>query len=91
MAALATHRGRRRPTSLAKRGTVSGTTVLETGKNLDKHVLPVGHVRRLTCVWILLCCSSREESKDRHLSSPYHRRSYHLQQSDSQDAGGEQR
>ncbi|TKS73042.1 Enhancer of mRNA-decapping protein 4 [Collichthys lucidus] len=33
---------------------------------------------------------SREESKDRHLSSPYHRRSYHLQQSDSQDAGGEQ-
>ncbi|XP_070686794.1 enhancer of mRNA-decapping protein 4 isoform X2 [Pempheris klunzingeri] len=33
---------------------------------------------------------SREESKDRHLSSPYHLRSYHLTQNDSQDAGGEQ-
>uniref|UniRef100_A0AAQ4QFS7 Enhancer of mRNA-decapping protein 4 n=1 Tax=Gasterosteus aculeatus aculeatus TaxID=481459 RepID=A0AAQ4QFS7_GASAC len=33
---------------------------------------------------------SREESKDRSLSSPYHRRSYHLTQIDSQDAGGEQ-
>lgn len=33
---------------------------------------------------------SREEAKDRHLSSPYHRRSYHLTQNDSQDAGGEQ-
>ncbi|KAG7229803.1 hypothetical protein INR49_012452 [Caranx melampygus] len=33
---------------------------------------------------------SREESKDRHLSSPYHRRSYHLTQNDSQDAGAEQ-
>ncbi|XP_077938573.1 enhancer of mRNA-decapping protein 4 isoform X3 [Gasterosteus aculeatus] len=33
---------------------------------------------------------SREESKDRRLSSPYHRRSYHLTQIDSQDAGGEQ-
>uniref|UniRef100_A0A3P8QQ74 Enhancer of mRNA-decapping protein 4 n=1 Tax=Astatotilapia calliptera TaxID=8154 RepID=A0A3P8QQ74_ASTCA len=36
------------------------------------------------------CCSSREESQDRHLSSPYHRRSYHLPQNDSQDAGAEQ-
>ncbi|XP_068459131.1 enhancer of mRNA-decapping protein 4 isoform X2 [Clinocottus analis] len=34
---------------------------------------------------------SREESKDRHLGSPYHRRSYHLAQNDSQDAGAEQR
>ncbi|XP_078113900.1 enhancer of mRNA-decapping protein 4 isoform X2 [Sander vitreus] len=33
---------------------------------------------------------SREESKDRRLSSPYHRRSYHLTQNDSQDAGAEQ-
>lgn len=33
---------------------------------------------------------SREESKDRHLSSPYHRRSYHLPQNDSQDTGPEQ-
>ncbi|XP_068459130.1 enhancer of mRNA-decapping protein 4 isoform X1 [Clinocottus analis] len=33
---------------------------------------------------------SREESKDRHLGSPYHRRSYHLAQNDSQDAGAEQ-
>ncbi|XP_042351769.1 enhancer of mRNA-decapping protein 4 [Plectropomus leopardus] len=33
---------------------------------------------------------SREESNDRHLSSPYHRRSYHLTQNDSQDAGAEQ-
>ncbi|XP_008284069.1 enhancer of mRNA-decapping protein 4 isoform X3 [Stegastes partitus] len=33
---------------------------------------------------------SREEPKDRHLSSPYHRRSYHLTQNDSQDAGAEQ-
>uniref|UniRef100_A0A3Q0S4P3 Enhancer of mRNA-decapping protein 4 n=1 Tax=Amphilophus citrinellus TaxID=61819 RepID=A0A3Q0S4P3_AMPCI len=33
---------------------------------------------------------SREESQDRHLSSPYHRRSYHLTQNDSQDAGAEQ-
>ncbi|XP_051239095.1 enhancer of mRNA-decapping protein 4 isoform X2 [Dicentrarchus labrax] len=31
---------------------------------------------------------SREESKDRR--SPYHRRSYHLTQNDSQDAGAEQ-
>uniref|UniRef100_A0A8D0AVK2 Enhancer of mRNA-decapping protein 4 n=1 Tax=Sander lucioperca TaxID=283035 RepID=A0A8D0AVK2_SANLU len=31
-----------------------------------------------------------EELKDRHLSSPYHRRSYHLTQNDSQDAGAEQ-
>uniref|UniRef100_A0A8C2WI47 Enhancer of mRNA-decapping protein 4 n=1 Tax=Cyclopterus lumpus TaxID=8103 RepID=A0A8C2WI47_CYCLU len=37
-----------------------------------------------------LCCSSREESKDRHLGSPYHRRSYHLAHNDSQDAGAEQ-
>uniref|UniRef100_A0AAX7SJV9 Enhancer of mRNA-decapping protein 4 n=1 Tax=Astatotilapia calliptera TaxID=8154 RepID=A0AAX7SJV9_ASTCA len=29
-------------------------------------------------------------SQDRHLSSPYHRRSYHLPQNDSQDAGAEQ-
>ncbi|XP_074488218.1 enhancer of mRNA-decapping protein 4 isoform X2 [Sebastes fasciatus] len=33
---------------------------------------------------------SREESKDRHLSSPYHRRSYHLTQNDGQDAGADQ-
>ncbi|XP_040893403.1 enhancer of mRNA-decapping protein 4 isoform X2 [Toxotes jaculatrix] len=33
---------------------------------------------------------SREESKDRHLSSPYHRRSYHLTQNDNQDAAAEQ-
>ncbi|XP_028264072.1 enhancer of mRNA-decapping protein 4 isoform X2 [Parambassis ranga] len=33
---------------------------------------------------------SREESKDRHLNSPYHRRSYHLTQNDSQDAAAEQ-
>uniref|UniRef100_A0A8C2WPS8 Enhancer of mRNA-decapping protein 4 n=1 Tax=Cyclopterus lumpus TaxID=8103 RepID=A0A8C2WPS8_CYCLU len=31
-----------------------------------------------------------EESKDRHLGSPYHRRSYHLAHNDSQDAGAEQ-
>lgn len=36
-------------------------------------------------------CSSRDESKDRHLGSPYHRRSYHLAHNDSQDAGAEQR
>ncbi|XP_056273704.1 enhancer of mRNA-decapping protein 4 isoform X2 [Pseudoliparis swirei] len=34
---------------------------------------------------------SRDESKDRHLGSPYHRRSYHLAHNDSQDAGAEQR
>ncbi|XP_041852638.1 enhancer of mRNA-decapping protein 4 isoform X3 [Melanotaenia boesemani] len=33
---------------------------------------------------------SREESKERHLSSSYHRRSYHLTQNDSQDGGAEQ-
>ncbi|KAM7413951.1 hypothetical protein PAMA_018986 [Pampus argenteus] len=33
---------------------------------------------------------SREESKDRLLSSPYPRRSYHLTQNDSQDHGAEQ-
>ncbi|XP_029951983.1 enhancer of mRNA-decapping protein 4 [Salarias fasciatus] len=33
---------------------------------------------------------SRDESKDRHLSSPYHRRSYHLAQNDSPDAAAEQ-
>uniref|UniRef100_UPI0037E714DC enhancer of mRNA-decapping protein 4 isoform X2 n=1 Tax=Semicossyphus pulcher TaxID=241346 RepID=UPI0037E714DC len=33
---------------------------------------------------------SREESKDRHLNSPYHRRSYHLSHNDSLDAGAEQ-
>ncbi|XP_029379554.1 enhancer of mRNA-decapping protein 4 isoform X2 [Echeneis naucrates] len=33
---------------------------------------------------------SRDE-KDRHLSSPYHRRSYHLAQNDSQDGAAEQR
>ncbi|XP_026221080.1 enhancer of mRNA-decapping protein 4 isoform X2 [Anabas testudineus] len=33
---------------------------------------------------------SRDESKDRHMSSPYHRRSYHLTQNDSQDAVAEQ-
>uniref|UniRef100_A0A8C5H7D5 Enhancer of mRNA-decapping protein 4 n=1 Tax=Gouania willdenowi TaxID=441366 RepID=A0A8C5H7D5_GOUWI len=31
-----------------------------------------------------------EESKDRHLSSPYHLHSYHLTQNNSQDAGAEQ-
>uniref|UniRef100_A0A8C2A986 Enhancer of mRNA-decapping protein 4 n=1 Tax=Cyprinus carpio TaxID=7962 RepID=A0A8C2A986_CYPCA len=33
---------------------------------------------------------SREEIKDRHISSPYHRRTYHLTQNDSQDASAEQ-
>ncbi|CAN9499445.1 unnamed protein product [Ophioblennius macclurei] len=33
---------------------------------------------------------SRDESKDRHLSSPYHRRSFHLAQNDSPDAAAEQ-
>ncbi|XP_072242786.1 enhancer of mRNA-decapping protein 4 isoform X1 [Leuresthes tenuis] len=33
---------------------------------------------------------SREESKDRHLSSPYHRRSFHLTQNDSPEGGAEQ-
>ncbi|XP_068595627.1 enhancer of mRNA-decapping protein 4 [Brachionichthys hirsutus] len=33
---------------------------------------------------------SRDESKDRHLSSPFHRRSYHLAQNDGHDAGAEQ-
>ncbi|XP_061577120.1 enhancer of mRNA-decapping protein 4 isoform X1 [Cololabis saira] len=33
---------------------------------------------------------SREETKDRRLSSPYHRRSYHLTQNDSHDAGAAQ-
>ncbi|XP_056137457.1 enhancer of mRNA-decapping protein 4 isoform X2 [Lampris incognitus] len=33
---------------------------------------------------------SREELKDRQKSSPYHRRSYHLAQNDSQDASAEQ-
>uniref|UniRef100_A0A8C2AAU8 Enhancer of mRNA-decapping protein 4 n=1 Tax=Cyprinus carpio TaxID=7962 RepID=A0A8C2AAU8_CYPCA len=31
-----------------------------------------------------------EEIKDRHISSPYHRRTYHLTQNDSQDASAEQ-
>uniref|UniRef100_A0AAZ3NS38 Enhancer of mRNA-decapping protein 4 n=1 Tax=Oncorhynchus tshawytscha TaxID=74940 RepID=A0AAZ3NS38_ONCTS len=31
-----------------------------------------------------------EEMKDRHMSSPYHRRTYHLTQNDSQDASAEQ-
>ncbi|XP_074533741.1 enhancer of mRNA-decapping protein 4 isoform X1 [Halichoeres trimaculatus] len=35
-------------------------------------------------------CSRDQESKDRHLSSPYHRRSYHLTHNDSLDAGAEQ-
>ncbi|XP_026859757.2 enhancer of mRNA-decapping protein 4 isoform X2 [Electrophorus electricus] len=33
---------------------------------------------------------SREDLKDRHLSPPYHRRTYHLTQNDSQDASAEQ-
>ncbi|XP_067091663.1 enhancer of mRNA-decapping protein 4 isoform X1 [Osmerus mordax] len=33
---------------------------------------------------------SREDLKDRHVSSPYHRRSYQLTQNDSQDASAEQ-
>lgn len=33
---------------------------------------------------------SREDSKDGHLTSPYHRRSYHLTPNDSQDPGAEQ-
>ncbi|XP_014852411.1 PREDICTED: enhancer of mRNA-decapping protein 4 isoform X1 [Poecilia mexicana] len=32
----------------------------------------------------------REESSERRLSSPYHRRSYHLVQNDSQDVGADQ-
>ncbi|XP_034542181.1 enhancer of mRNA-decapping protein 4 isoform X2 [Notolabrus celidotus] len=35
-------------------------------------------------------CSRDQESKDRHLSSPYHRRSYHLAHNDSLDAAAEQ-
>ncbi|XP_041651438.1 enhancer of mRNA-decapping protein 4 isoform X2 [Cheilinus undulatus] len=35
-------------------------------------------------------CSRDQESKDRHLSSPYHRRSFHLTHNDSLDAGPEQ-
>uniref|UniRef100_A0A674BQ91 Enhancer of mRNA-decapping protein 4 n=1 Tax=Salmo trutta TaxID=8032 RepID=A0A674BQ91_SALTR len=31
-----------------------------------------------------------EEMKDRHMSSPYHRRTYHVTQNDSQDASAEQ-
>uniref|UniRef100_A0A8C8HEW7 Enhancer of mRNA-decapping protein 4 n=1 Tax=Oncorhynchus tshawytscha TaxID=74940 RepID=A0A8C8HEW7_ONCTS len=38
----------------------------------------------------LYLCISREEMKDRHMSSPYHRRTYHLTQNDSQDASAEQ-
>uniref|UniRef100_A0A4W5R4Q0 Enhancer of mRNA-decapping protein 4 n=1 Tax=Hucho hucho TaxID=62062 RepID=A0A4W5R4Q0_9TELE len=34
--------------------------------------------------------NSLEEIKDRHMSSPYHRRTYHLTQNDSQDASAEQ-
>uniref|UniRef100_A0A8C7F2S7 Enhancer of mRNA-decapping protein 4 n=1 Tax=Oncorhynchus kisutch TaxID=8019 RepID=A0A8C7F2S7_ONCKI len=34
--------------------------------------------------------NSLEEMKDRHMSSPYHRRTYHLTQNDSQDASAEQ-
>uniref|UniRef100_A0AAQ5YXA2 Enhancer of mRNA-decapping protein 4 n=1 Tax=Amphiprion ocellaris TaxID=80972 RepID=A0AAQ5YXA2_AMPOC len=34
--------------------------------------------------------SLRDNGLGEHLSSPYHRRSYHLTQNDSQDAGGEQ-
>lgn len=33
---------------------------------------------------------SRDELKERHVGSPYHRRSYHLTQNDSQDASAEQ-
>ncbi|KAK0149334.1 Enhancer of mRNA-decapping protein 4 [Merluccius polli] len=33
---------------------------------------------------------SRDELKDRHMNSPYHRRSYQLTQNDSQDASAEQ-
>uniref|UniRef100_A0A8B9LPF1 Enhancer of mRNA-decapping protein 4 n=1 Tax=Astyanax mexicanus TaxID=7994 RepID=A0A8B9LPF1_ASTMX len=33
---------------------------------------------------------SREDLKERHMSSPYHRRTYHLTQNDSQDASAEQ-
>ncbi|CAJ1057517.1 enhancer of mRNA-decapping protein 4 isoform X3 [Xyrichtys novacula] len=35
-------------------------------------------------------CSRDQETKDRHLSSPYHRRSYHLTHNESLDAGAEQ-
>lgn len=44
----------------------------------------------ITLFW-LFPSSSREEIKDRHISSPYHRRTYHLTQNDSQDASAEQR
>lgn len=33
---------------------------------------------------------SREDSKDGHLTSPYHRRSYHLTPNDNREPGGEQ-
>lgn len=33
---------------------------------------------------------TREDLKERHMSSPYHRRTYHLTQNDSQDASAEQ-
>lgn len=46
---------------------------------------------KIFCLTSLLYYSSREESNDRHLSSPYGRRSYHLTPNDSQDAGAEQR
>uniref|UniRef100_A0A673WWT4 Enhancer of mRNA-decapping protein 4 n=1 Tax=Salmo trutta TaxID=8032 RepID=A0A673WWT4_SALTR len=39
---------------------------------------------------LFVSLSSREEIKDRHMSSPYHRRTYHLTQNDSQDASAEQ-
>lgn len=54
MVTLATHLGRLRPTSLEKRGTASGTMVLETGKNLfvqiheGFHIVLKSHLQNLT-------------------------------------------
>lgn len=48
--------------------------------------------RRCDVLRLLLCCSLGEESHDRNLSSPYHRRSYHIIQNDpNQDVGADQR
>uniref|UniRef100_A0A8C5A609 Enhancer of mRNA-decapping protein 4 n=1 Tax=Gadus morhua TaxID=8049 RepID=A0A8C5A609_GADMO len=50
--------------------------------------------RHVAMLWLsafrLYSPSSREELKDRHMNSPYHRRPYQLTQNDSQDASAEQ-
>ena len=54
-----------------------------------------GVFRHVAMLWLsafrLYSPSSREELKDRHMNSPYHRRPYQLTQNDSQDASAEQR